>query len=458
MPPSPSTATSPTKASTSSPGGRKESLRASGVDALGSGREVVHTGKKKRARKGRSPRQYREPPAVREHKSRVARLITDAFAAGEDDDPLGAEIVGSEVALFLSMGPVDDEPAPDLIQIAADRGGRGGLGLLFMVERFGETEDAARAQEHIDDLLAAGVSKPAWADVLGRPEAISAYEAVDDDYGDQFVEVVISRYPGSEPHALCVMIDRNFGYAARDAFLVADHLDQLRADYETELEVRDVSLRHAGGWIAQSAAVTAVLGLSMPVADGYDATVALLDVRSRSLSEGWTPGFPLLTEKERDAVFNEIEGSPEGEGLSDDELSLVLTLVDIKNEVDGDPLRWSPLAVEVMLLWHLPHEMLDSPPEAITRAMEALVRYAGRVQGVPADLFGPTLEAVKEFGEQYTDAVRDASGGVVVALAKAMLADGIDIDDGVAVSDWIAHFNSLPTDERTEIFLRYAED
>jgi hypothetical protein len=101
--------------------------------------------------------------------------------------------------------------------------------------------------------------------------------------------------------------------------------------------------------------------------------------------------------------------------------------------LDADPLRWSPIAVELCLLDWLPRKatLNDADIRAVPGALKRWVRFAGRKKGLAADAIEETLSTIDAFAAGYRRAMGDGSRfGAAKSLADAMKGDGVDLTDG----------------------------
>lgn len=108
--------------------------------------------------------------------------------------------------------------------------------------------------------------------------------------------------------------------------------------------------------------------------------------------------------------------------------------------------------VDEFLLDHMPRSH-DRPedPERFAAALADVLRFLGDTdqldQARADDLIQLVAELTPEFVELCSD--RPAAGdGPAAALVLAMVEDGIDVSDRVAVAEWIADYNSLTIEQR----------
>jgi len=159
-------------------------------------------------------------------------------------------------------------------------------------------------------------------------------------------------------------------------------------------------------------------------------------------------GAPEVSAEERDRLFEEFLASPEAGGIKsgNDEAEIASLAIDFCSDyVDGQPLRWSPVVVELFMADWLPRKVLADRGlfDAVPDALEAWVTYAGRKRGIPGWAIARTAEAIPK----WTDAMIEATGDRSAAdPAKQFLAAaedaGVDLTDERALASFIAGWNA----------------
>ena len=163
--------------------------------------------------------------------------------------------------------------------------------------------------------------------------------------------------------------------------------------------------------------------------DAWPACRALVEWVLRLLPEGGQ-GYlrPEWSETDGRALAERFLASPFAEELSDPRSR------DYVDELlwfgcdygPGDPLRWSPVAVEILLLDWFPRKVIDEPPALATLPdlVRAFVRFSSAERGLRASLTAETLAAVDEFEPEYLEAIRRPRlQGVDSLLASVALMD-----------------------------------
>jgi hypothetical protein len=111
----------------------------------------------------------------------------------------------------------------------------------------------------------------------------------------------------------------------------------------------------------------------------------------------------------------------------------------------GDPLRWSPRAVESFLLdWVHQRAVLDPQDIAVLpEVLAAWVSWAGRQVGLPEPAVAATLDRVDalraEFARLGTTGERQSPA---VRATAQLVAEGVDLADPAAVEEWRATYNA----------------
>jgi len=371
------------------------------------------------------------------------------------DDPLQVEVLVSGVLSLFDQPLIDIADSVEFlgrqwVTYLVDKRSLDALALLHGIADLADEPLAVSARTGIAALHAAGRADPAFAARIGPHRFLDAWTSID-DYGDQEMVAVSFADPTDQPHALAFMIDHNYEGLAREAWL-APSLDDLRTSWSETSQMAIVRLD------AQALADRLGQGLRMydlylgpPVSDDVRELAALMRARLRALPPARERAHREVGEAEREAVVAAFVASKEA-GRSAEAAGLARYFVDYRfDHTDGDPLRWSPIAVELCLLDWFPRKATldDDDVAAVPDALRRFVRYAGRQKGLSQADIGETLGALDEFEPQYLEAMRDpAQFSPAKSIVDQMLHDGIDPTDERAVGAWIEAFNARPFDER----------
>ena len=267
-----------------------------------------------------------------------------------------------------------------------------------------EGEDlAGPAAAAADDLARRGVPDAPWAGDLGRARPTRAVAMREDDFDDGTSLLVEFEHPDGRRHTVGVYIDHNLGHMAKDAFL-AGSLDEVADSLEggtkpEAVRIEPVALAEAGGLLADAVGVTDRT-VEPPVSETYWGLRALLGARIRALPAGRPrPARVEVRPEERLAIIDAFVASPEAAGLgaAPDVAEVAALLVDFAaDDVDGRPLRWSPIVVELCLADWFPRAVVAERAflALVPDVLRAFIRYAGRLRALPTAAVEETVAAV----------------------------------------------------------------
>jgi hypothetical protein len=344
-----------------------------------------------------------------------------------------------------------------------------------------------------------GAEGPPWLGELGAVRATGGW-AYGDRYGDQTSYLVTFAYrdgsAGGPEHAVIVLVDHNLGLV-KDLVVAAPAgpaLDRLREsvlvdpDAMTWLaEVDPATVRAAAtgylratdnapdlpgsaGLLENRALVAARLaalpgmrpepagpaGGAAPTREAGSADSGGSE-RSAGGEAGATGGATdaagsageVVPADDRAALVAQFLQSPEARlsglagaaGQRGEAVTYGLGLiVDFAEARGGDPLRWSPRAVEVFLLdWVHGRALLDADDaRSLPDALGAWVLWSGRLLGLPDVAVQATFD---EVGTRRAEFVRLCTTGErqtpAVKAMRRLLADAVDVTDDAAVDAWL---------------------
>ena len=131
-------------------------------------------------------------------------------------------------------------------------------------------------------------------------------------------------------------------------------------------------------------------------------------------------------------LVEEFERSRYGEALDADGADRVRTLLDFAGRYGtGDPLRWSSVVVEIMLLDLIPRKILadDAYLRGFPDAVRAAVRFAHEQRSIPSQYTEQALAAVDEYEGEYLEAISQPRRTGAAALLERMgVLDALDDD------------------------------
>jgi hypothetical protein len=159
--------------------------------------------------------------------------------------------------------------------------------------------------------------------------------------------------------------------------------------------------------------------------DTWPASRPLTEWLLRLLPEGGT-GYvrPNWTKAAKKKLANRFFGSELGRPLDDTDLRGLLNefLWFGTDYGPGDPLRWSPVAVEILLADWIPRRIVASP-EYLSKApalLRAFIRFCHAERKIRPTLTAETLSAVDEYEPEYQRVIRSPRPQGPMALLAAM--------------------------------------
>lgn len=315
----------------------------------------------------------------------------------------------------------------------------------------------ATAQARADELAERGVPDPPWAQEIGKPEFVDAW-MTDDPYGDQRGYFARFRYPGRDPHTVTTLYDVNLGGIVKDSFAGYTKGDLRSAPTPEEMPRKDVETTAMASEVLSGIAIGDMY-IDNDWTEDFRKTRALLNARMRLLVDDLPevpPESDPLPEEARGTLVEEFMGSGHATGLDAEDSILHHALVFRCDYSDGDPLRWSPIGVELFMLDFLPRKATLDATEIrnLPAVLKAWARFALAKRGLEERWITETEAAVDRWTTEFRKEVTDPdSFGPAKVVGQAMMAEGIDLTDQDAVQDWIEDFNNRPFEERDE-FLR----
>jgi hypothetical protein len=363
-------------------------------------------------------------------------LLGDVRRALDDEHPLDLlAFVSSLLAIVDTrwtsplerMGGAESEPSYDeLIQSFFDVDQPETSALLAVI-----------AEMDADDLMRVRIRReiesrrhllPRWIAGLGRIEPYRAVEMVH-VLGDGDDVIVGARLPSGHEVSVVVYIDHNLGTVTKDAFVVAEPIGDLVAfmrakagDPDTRWD--DIPLADARVRISEAIHAGAI---TFPPyeSDTWPAARPLVEWITGLLPGGGT-GYqrPEWGEKALQDLTERFFTSPHAAGLDDPDSRILLDsmLWFATGYGPGDPLRWSPVAVELLLADWIPRKIIaDSEHLSLAPVLlRALIGFSHDERGIRRSLTEETLAAVDRWEPDYQRAIRSARPQGPEALLSAM--------------------------------------
>lgn len=330
----------------------------------------------------------------------------------------------------------------------------GGPGALIALTAIAVVDDAqlSLVARGFAERIQSDLSVPPWLPEVGDARIVRAAAMREDIFDDGFTMFLEACHRG-ERHAIGVYIDNNLGVRAKD-ILLADSIDavaevmQKNPQDDGELRLESVDPGLAAAEICAALELTDMT-LAAPVSEDFAPLRALALLRADE-----TPGVMELPERgelgieERDALRAEFLASPEGREFkpdSDEGFAASLAIDFCCHCLDGRPLRWSPVVVELFMADWVPRKVMtdDGLLEVLPVALDAWVRFAGRNRGIPKRAIELTREAIPRWRKEMLTRANDPdAGGPAKQFMAAAQAAGIDFTDEQALNAFIAGWNA----------------
>jgi Domain of unknown function (DUF6398) len=387
-------------------------------------------------------------------------LLTDVRHALRGGDPLELlEFVSTLISAldprledpFERSRPADrDQPSlDDVVAAFLDAESPETSALLAVIAEMVDDEELrARIRR---ELLLRLPDLPAW---LARLADVDVYRAVEmvHVFGDGDNLIVGARLRGGHELSVVVYIDHNVGTLVKDAYAapapIAELLDRMRAMTHDDPDTEWNDLDPADARVRITDAI-AVAAMTYPPfeSDTWPLARPLVEWIARRLPEGGH-GYerPPWSEEAVAALAERFFASPLGVELDGaNRRSLLESVLWFGTDYGpGDPMRWSPVAVEILLLDWIPRKILaDASYLALApELLRAFVTFCHRERGIRAALTEETLLAVDDFGPEYLEIV-GAIGeqGRSEAWYAAMLDQ---LGDAVGGSDALHQLDTQP--------------
>lgn len=393
------------------------------------------------AKRGRHPQNRRRQGthkrptrAAAGHRRGPGDLLADVRRQLAGGEPL--DFLAYVSTLLAAVNPRGENP------LERDQGGPDRAALPALTESFAEVVLpettallAALAEVGPDELTRARARRALAArphplpDWLARLGEASVYRVVESTHvlGDGDNVLLGARLPGYELTAV-IYIDHNLGTVVKDAFPVpgpvTDVVGRLReAADDPDVTFRDIGLADARARVAEAIEVGAVTFPPFET-ETWPASRPLTEWLLRLMPEGGT-GYirPQWSEARKKKLANRFFGSQFGRPLDDaDHRDLLDQVLWFGTDYGpGDPLRWSPVAVEILLADWIPRKIL-ADVSYLSKAPEllrAFIRFCHAELKIRPGLTDQTLAAVGKQEPEYQRVIRSPRPqGPAALLAK----------------------------------------
>lgn len=288
-------------------------------------------------------------------------------------------------------------------------------------------------------VLDRGDRLPAWIAALGDAEVTQATEMVH-VLGDGDNVIVGLRIPPRHELSVVVYIDHNLGRVVKDAFVVPEAPDRLRRDMRRIVDDPDTVWRDVPLAEARATIVDAVESGAMTwppfETDTWPACRPLVEWAARLMPGGGTAAEPhQWTDDETARLADSFLASPEGarhrSRARRDMLDSLLWYGTGYGKCD--PLRWSPVSVEIVLTDWVPRKVMAPVDELrlVPDVLRDLVRFGHHELGIRQELTDQTLESVDTFESAYLALIRSPRPQGVDAIIESVRAAGAFGDEGI---------------------------
>lgn len=303
---------------------------------------------------------------------------------------------------------------------------------------------------------------PPWLAGLGAARAGRTMEMVHvlGDGDDLMVEIQIpaggaSKAGRTHTLTMTVYVDHNMGTVVKDAFPVpgpvTDLVQVMKAHAETLVDTTWRDLDPADARVRIIDAVEHGARMFPPIeSETWPACRPMVEWAARLLPPGGR-GYerPQWDDRAKEALAEAFFGSPSGALLRHpDDRHLFDALVWFATDYGpGDPLRWSPVAVEIVLLDWLPRK-IAAPASFLRRApdvLRAFIAYSHAERGIRRELTEETLQAVDRYEPEFQEAIRSPRPQGPAALLAAMGA--LDPDGPWDLPEWPSETTDFDDDE-----------
>jgi hypothetical protein len=215
----------------------------------------------------------------------------------------------------------------------------------------------------------------------------------------------------------------------KDAFLAPSPIGEVvaglqQATHDPDVGNRDISLADARARVAEAIEKGAITFPPFET-DTWPGSRPLTEWLLRLMPEGGT-GYvrPTWTKAAKRKLANRFFGSEFGRPLDDaDHRDLLNEFVWFGTDYGpGDPMRWSPVAVEILLADWIPRKIV-ADPEYLSRApalLRAFIRFCHAERKIRPGLTDETLAAVDEYEPEYQRVIRSPRPQGPLALLAAM--------------------------------------
>jgi hypothetical protein len=256
--------------------------------------------------------------------------------------------------------------------------------------------------------------------------------------GDDYLFGVV--LPSGHAVSALVYVDHNLGSVVKDAFLIGEPLEDVVLKLGTTIEQPEQSLTRTDPASARATVAEAIehgARIYPPLtSESWPMCRPVVEWLLRLLPDGGAaPERKEWTDREKAKIADAFFASRFGAPLdSEDQRDLLDSLLWFGTDyANGDPFRWSPVTVEMLLDDWFPRKIVDEAAylAKLPELLRAFIRYAHDRVGINPGLTAETLAAVDHYEPSYQRAIRSARlQGPAALLAGMFDTDPDDLSVG----------------------------
>ncbi len=363
----------------------------------------------------------------------LLRHVADAVDTGEPFDVMALTSTLLSAVEPQPQSPFERHPEPEapsreeLVETFVEIDLPETTALLAAIAAFSDDEVLRRRLHH--EITTRAHPLPDWLAELDRARAGDRAVEMSHVLGDgenQMFEVML---PGGHVLTAVVYIDHNMGTVVKDAFVEPAPLEALVTEFvgfvdDPDTKVRDVEPADARARITEALELGAITVPPFET-DTWPVCRPMVRWMAGLLPPGGT-GYqrPEWDEAALAGLTERFFGSGFGSTLDDaDHRGLLESLLWFGTDYGpGDPLRWSPVSVEILLLDWLPRKVV-AEADYLAKApdlLRAFIRFSHQEWQLRGELTAQTLQAVDEFEPEYQRVIRSPRPQGPAALLAAM--------------------------------------
>lgn len=335
-------------------------------------------------------------PEQRRNRAPLSELVSAAGEAAIAGDAVTVLLHGSDLA-----GGIAGDDGVELEQTVATLAATDHPGATALLVAIQSLTDDDLQRVRVRRALAERTIPPALTSLDSVTVGLPSAEIIDVS-GDTSILVTSARLSNGQPLTALTYLDHHRATVVTDAFVVShEHdevIDMVRRQ-RTAPRYRVIRLHPADAGARLHAALGRAHRLvARHPTDSWPASRPLLRWLCRQLPDGGRDRIrQRWTEESRTDLVGAVSRSAGGRALGPQGRATLATLVALTAARGaGDPLAWSPVAVELLFTERLAHAARfgEVDPDSVTPALTALVRFAHLERGVPHELTLATLDAI----------------------------------------------------------------